>query len=79
MSLTGLFEDAVSRDVLIDALDQMHQPRDAFKFLYSLIQEHCRLVPEEEANYKIARLTLDSIRKAQSQRVQELYRGLTPA
>lgn len=79
LSLTDLFEPAVSREMLIDALDQMHQPRDAFKFLYQVIQEHCRLIPEEQADYKVARLTLETVRKQQSQRVQELYRGLTPA
>lgn len=79
VSLTDLFAEDVSREMLIDGLDQMHQPRDAFKFLYQTIQEHCRLVPEEEQNFKIARLTLETVRKQQSQRVQELYRGLTPA
>ncbi|MEM9753530.1 MAG: hypothetical protein AAF916_09110, partial [Planctomycetota bacterium] len=77
MSLTDLFTDDVDRSMLIDALDQMHQPRDAFKFMYGVIQEHCRLMPEESAEFQIARLTLDNVRRNQSQRVQELYRGLT--
>ena len=79
MTLTTLFEDDVDRDMLIDALDQMHQPRDAFKFMYQVLQEHCSLVPEETPKFEIARLTLDSVRREQSQRVQELYRGLGPA
>ncbi len=79
ISLTDLFTDEVDRNMLIDALDQMHQPRDAFKFMYAVIQEHCRLMPDESAEFKIARLTLDTVRRNQSQRVQELYRGLTPA
>lgn len=77
--LTDLFEPSVTREMLIDALDQMHQPRDAFKFLYQVLQEHCRLVPEDQADFKIARLTLETVRRTQSQRIQELYRGLTPA
>jgi hypothetical protein len=77
--LTDLFDDDVTEAMLVDALDQMHQPRDAFKFLYQVIQEHCRLVPEDQANFKVARLTLESVRRSQSQRVQELYRGLTPS
>lgn len=79
LNLTDLFEQDVTRETLIDALDQMHQPRDAFKFLYWVIQEHCRMVPEEQPQFKIARLTLESVRRMQSQRVQELYRGLAPA
>ena len=79
MTLRDLFDQDVTATMLVDALDQMHQPRDAFKFLYAVIQEHCRLVPEDEARYQIARLTLESVRRDQSQRVQELYRGLTPS
>ncbi len=79
LSLTDLFEEDVTPAMLIDALDQMHQPRDAFKFLYQVIQDHCRMVPEDEAQFRIPRLTLDAARRSQSQRVQELYRGLTPA
>lgn len=79
IALRDLFEEDVNPAMLVDALDQMHQPRDAFKFLYAVIQEHCRLVPQDEAKYQIARLTLESVRRDQSQRVQELYRGLTPS
>jgi len=79
ISLTDLFEEGVGRTALIDALEQMHQPRDAFKFLYAAIQEHCQMTADDEATYKIARLTLETVRKAQSQRVQEFYRGLSPA
>lgn len=78
-TLGSLFAEEVSRDMLIDALDQMQQPRDAFKFLYAAIQEHCRLVADDEENYRIARLTLETIRRDQAQRVQELYRGRGPA
>ena len=79
ITLTSLFEDNVTRDLLVDALDSMHQPRDAFKFLYAVVQEHCRLATDEAADYHIAKLTLESVRRDQSNRVQELYRGLTPA
>lgn len=77
--LTDLFEPDVTREMIIDALDQMHQPRDAFKFLYSIILEHCRTTSNDQATYKIPRLTLEAVRRQQSQRVQELYRGVTPA
>ncbi|MEM6553375.1 MAG: hypothetical protein AAF750_14760 [Planctomycetota bacterium] len=79
IKLTDLFEDDVDPSMLIDALDQMHQPRDAFKFLYAVVQEHCKLVPEDDGRFQIARLTLETVRKQQSQRVQELHRGLGPA
>ena len=79
IGLTDLFEEGVTKDLIIDALDQMHQPRDAFKFMYAVIQEHCRTVPQDQPVFRIPRLTLETIRRAQSQRVQELARGLSPA
>ncbi|MBI1369222.1 MAG: hypothetical protein GC162_11290 [Planctomycetes bacterium] len=78
-SLMQLFDDDVTRQDLIDALDQMQQPRDAFKFLYRVIQEHCSNVPQDEPRWRIPRLTLQQVRKQQSQRVQDLQRGVTPA
>lgn len=79
LTLAQLFTDEVGNRDLIDALDQMHQPRDAFKFIYQVIQEHCANVPADEPQWQIPRLTLESVRKQQSQRVQEFYRGLSPA
>ncbi len=79
ISLTDIFETDVTRQILVDALDQMRQPRDAFKFLYHVIQEHCRMIPQDQACHKIARPTLEMIRRTQSQRVDDLFRGLAPA
>jgi hypothetical protein len=79
ISLLDLFaEDVTARD-LVDALDQMHQPRDAFKFLYACISEHCSNVTAEQQQWKIPRLVLETVRKQQSERVQQLYRGIRPA
>ncbi len=79
LSLLDLFaEDVTARD-LVDALDQMHQPRDAFKFLYACISEHCSNVTAEQAQWRIPKLVLESVRKQQSERVQQLYRGIRPA
>ena len=77
--LTDLFEDEVTSQDLMDALGQMNQPRDAFKLLYAVIQEHCNNASDDAPNYRIPRLLLDQIRKQQCQRVQDLYRGLGPA
>ena len=79
MELRDLFEDSVTQTILIDALNEMQQPRDAFKFLYRTLQEHCSLTPESQPVFKIARLTLETVRRDQARRVQEFHRGLTPA
>lgn len=73
--LNDLFEDGVDERDLVDALDQMHQPRDAFKFLYAVIQRHCQNTTGDTGNYKIPKLTLDFVRQDESQRVVNLYRG----
>lgn len=73
--LSDLFADDVDERDLVDALDQMHQPRDAFKFLYAVIQRHCQNTTGESGDYKIPKLTLDFVRQEQSQRVVNLYRG----
>ena len=55
------------------------EPRDAFKFVYALIQEHCANVPEERAEFKIPRPVLDTIRKQQVERMSGMLRGVRPA
>ena len=72
--LNDLFEVDVDERDLVDALDQMHQPRDAFKFLYAVIQRHCQNTTGESGNHRIPKLTLDFVRQEQSQRVVNLYR-----
>ncbi|MDQ8203149.1 hypothetical protein [Pelagicoccus sp. SDUM812003] len=75
--LDELFEDDVDSHDLIDALDQMHQPRDAFKLLYAVLLEHCRNTPGDSQQFKISKATLDIARREQSQRVVDLYRGMS--
>ena len=79
VSLSNLFTDDVNRQDIVDALDQMQQPRDAFKLLYQCIQEHCSTVTEEEAAWQIPRLVLENVRRQQAGRVQDLHKGLRPA
>jgi hypothetical protein len=74
--LKELFQDDVSDEDLIEALDQMHQPRDAFKFIYAVIQQHCQNTPGDTGEYKIPRSTLEQVRRDQAQRVVDLYRGV---
>jgi hypothetical protein len=79
MSLRDLFDESVSHQDLVDALDQMQQPRDAFKLMYQVIQEHCASVPEETPTWKIPKLTLDAVRKHQVERLGTMLRGQRPA
>ncbi len=79
VSLLDLFDEDVSRQDVVDALDQMRQPRDAFKFLYQCIHEHCSNVPEEQASPRIPRFILETVRRQQADRVEQFHRGVRPA
>lgn len=77
-ALLDLFAEDVSKQDLVDALDQMHQPRDAFKFLYRCLVEHCALVTREDQKWRISRHVLESVKRQEAERVQQLHRGIRP-
>src|SRR5690606_3460650 len=77
--LIDLFAEDVNQRDLIDALDQMRHPRDTFKLLYQVMLEHCSNVTAADSDWRIPRLTLDSVRKREVDRVQQLSRGIRPA
>lgn len=79
LGLLDLFAEDVTKQDLVDALDQMQQPRDAFKMLYQCLTEHCSNVTQDQAQWRIPRLILDTVRKAQVERVKQLSRGVRPA
>ncbi|NUQ67202.1 MAG: hypothetical protein HUU18_02825 [Phycisphaerales bacterium] len=78
-TLMELFEPDVSRQDVIDALDRMHQPRDAFKLLYRLLGDHCAQVTAGEERWRIPRHTLQNVVKQETERLSQLYRGVRPA
>ena len=76
--LMDRFAPEVGSQEVVDALDQMRQPRDAFKLLYALVQEHCTSVVEEEGDFRISRQTLDHVRRRQVERRDGMLRGARP-
>lgn len=79
ISLVDLFAEDVTRQDLMDALEQMHQPRDAFKYLYRCFSEHCAGVPAESGQFRVPRLLMETVRRQEAERVQQLHRGIRPA
>jgi len=79
VSLMDLFDQDVSRQDVVDALDQMHQPRDAFKLMYHCLTEHCSNVTAGDGEQRVPRLVLELVRKQETERLQQLYRGIRPA
>jgi len=78
-SLHDFFAEDVSREELVRALDQMRQPRDAFKLLYRTIQRHCTHMPDEAEPWHISRHTLHAVLDQQKERLDALRGGLAPA
>ncbi len=79
LSLSDMFDEDVTREHVVDALDQMHQPRDAFKLIYECMHSHCSSFTEEQAKWRIPRLVLENARKQQAHRLQMFQRGFHPA
>ncbi|MBL8764231.1 MAG: hypothetical protein JNM07_08170 [Phycisphaerae bacterium] len=79
ITLQDLFEPDVPRDELIATLDQMRQPRDAFKFLYQCLSEYCASTTEGLCQWRVPRPVFESVRKAQLERLRQLAMGVRPA
>lgn len=79
LSLRDLFDADVTKDDIAAALDQVHQPRDAFKLLYRCMAEHCAGVTRDAGSFQIAALLLETVKRQESERVQGLHRGIRPA
>jgi len=78
LTLLDLFAEDVTRQDLVEALDRLHQPRDAFKMMYRCITEHCAGVTKGQNEWKVPRHVLMSVVKSESARVQDVYRGIRP-
>ncbi|MCC6426956.1 MAG: hypothetical protein IT435_09050 [Phycisphaerales bacterium] len=79
ISLLDMFAEDVTRQDLVDSLDQMRQPRDAFKFLYRCMTEHAANVTRDQNQWRIPRGVLEMVRRQEADRVQQFYRGIRPA
>ncbi|QOI99107.1 MAG: hypothetical protein HRU70_00825 [Phycisphaeraceae bacterium] len=78
-SVMDFFAEDVTRQDLVEALEQMRQPRDAFKFMYRCIAEHCATAAAELAQWRIPKHVVDMVKRQEVDRVQALSRGIRPA
>lgn len=79
ITLADLFEENVGREMLVEALEQMRQPRDAFKLVYQCIMEHCAVALEGAGEWRINKRILELVKKQQAERVRQLAMGIRPA
>ena len=78
ITLLDMFAEDVSRQDVVEALGAMQQPRDAFKFVYRCLSEHCASVTSDDAQWRVPRHVLERVRKEESDRVMGLQRGIRP-
>jgi hypothetical protein len=76
--LIDLFAEDVTRQDIVDALDRLHQPRDALKLMYRCMTEHCASVTRGQQEWKIPRHILAGVVKQEAERVQQMFRGIRP-
>ncbi|MFZ4575343.1 MAG: hypothetical protein ACOYN0_13155 [Phycisphaerales bacterium] len=76
--LMDMFAEDVAPADLVDALDRMKQPRDAFKLLYRCLVEHCAGVTQGQNVWRIPRHTLQLMLRQESERLQQLAQGIRP-
>lgn len=76
--LIDLFAEDVTRQDIVDALDRVHQPRDAFKLLYRCLADHCASVTRGQNEWRIPRHILTQVVKQETERVQQMFRGIRP-
>lgn len=79
IKLIDLFAEDVTTQELSEALERVHQPRDAFKLLYRCMSEHCASLTRGEAQWRIPRHVLTNVVKHETERVQQMHRGIRPA
>ncbi|CAG1004801.1 hypothetical protein PHYC_03173 [Phycisphaerales bacterium] len=78
LALLDLFAEDVTKAELMEALEKVHQPRDAFKMLYRAIMDHCAGVTRGESTWRIPRHVLLNVVKTEQERVQQMHRGIRP-
>jgi len=79
IKLSDMFDKDVAPSDIVEALDKMKQPRDAFKFLYRVMAEHCAGVTHGQNILKIPLSTLQSVQRQEMDRLQQLTQGIRPA
>lgn len=79
LTLADLFAEDVGRELIVESLAQMSQPRDAFKLVYQCVMEFCASASEYAHAHRIPKHVLESVRKQQAERVRQLAMGIRPA
>ena len=58
---TDLFDPSIGQERLIQAMRDLRVPRQLFRFLYSVVSEHCKKYTSNEPEFKIQAATFESV------------------
>ncbi len=73
--LRQFIDEAVSDDALRDSLGNLRTPRQLFKFLHRLLQEHCQRHTEDQPQWKVDADTFRTIYAAHLRELDAFDRG----
>jgi hypothetical protein len=73
--LRQLLDPAISDDYLRDALGSLRTPRQLFKFLHRLLEEHCHRHTEDQPRFQIEADTFRTVFAAQMRELEAFDRG----
>ncbi len=73
--LRQFLDEAISDDTITDSLNQLRTPRQLFKFLNRLIQEHCHRHTEDKPRWTIDADTFRSVYQAHLRDLEAFDRG----
>jgi hypothetical protein len=73
--LRQLVDESVSDDTLKDALGNLRTPRQLFKFLYRLVEEHCHRHTEDSPRWTIDQDTFRTVYSAHMREIESFDRG----
>ncbi len=73
--LRALVDDVVSDDALRDALGNLRTPRQLFKFLHKLVEEHCHRHTEDSPRWTIDQDTFRTVYSAHMRDLEAFDRG----
>lgn len=79
LDVLSLFAEDVTRQDILEALDKVRQPREAFKLLYRCMTEHCtKASPRAWQMANQPSHPAKHVTKLEVQRVQRAMRGIRP-
>ena len=60
-SPNDLFDESIGQERLIKAMRELRVPRQLFRFLYSVVSEHCKKYTSNVPEFKIQSATFESV------------------